>query len=264
MHGLLIGFHEASHGMLRKNRTFNEVEGVFIGVFSFISFTLYRVVHQTHHAHLASERDQEMWPLVHRATPRWARVGAAILELSAGLIFSPLIFLRAFLRPGSQIRNPRVRRRIWAELTLSAVVWTAVFWAVHHWAVWNYFVWLYLVPAFVAANLQSWRKYIEHVGMTGTTVNGCTRSIVAEGWLGRFFAITLLHEPFHGVHHQRAGLRHAELPERVADLVPKAPGERGPFPSYRHALVHLIRSLANPRAGAQWESPAKGTTEARA
>ena len=30
MHGFLIGFHEASHGMLRKNRLFNDVEGVFI------------------------------------------------------------------------------------------------------------------------------------------------------------------------------------------------------------------------------------------
>jgi hypothetical protein len=25
-----------------------------------------------------------------------------------------------------------------------------------------------------------------------------------------------------------------------------------PFPSYRHAFVHLLRSLRDPRAGAQW------------
>src|SRR6266516_5479532 len=53
MHGLLIGFHEASHGMLRKNRRLNEADGIIIGTFSFMSFSLYRAVHQTHHAHLA-------------------------------------------------------------------------------------------------------------------------------------------------------------------------------------------------------------------
>jgi len=35
-------------------------------------------------------------------------------------------------------------------------------------------------------------------------------------------------------------------------LTPKKPGERIPFMSYRHALPDLIRSLANPRVGAQW------------
>src|SRR6188474_3158259 len=54
MHGLLIGFHEASHGLLRKNRRFNEFDGVVIGVLSLMSFSLYRVVHQTHHAYLAT------------------------------------------------------------------------------------------------------------------------------------------------------------------------------------------------------------------
>ena len=252
MHGFLIGFHEASHGMLRKNRLINEIEGVFIGALSFMSFTLFRVVHQTHHAHLASERDQEMWPLVQTGCPRWARCAAAFLELNAGLVFSPLIFLRAFLCKNSAVRSKRVRRRIWVELALSAALWTGILCAVVHWDAWKYFLWMYLAPAYLAANLQSWRKYIEHVGMTGSTVNSATRSIVSENLLGRAVALTLLHEPFHGVHHQRAGLPHAELPQRVADLTPTNAQERGPFPSYLHALKDLFRSLANPRAGAQW------------
>lgn len=257
MHGLLVGFHEASHGMLRKNRIVNEAEGVMIGVFSFMSFTLFRVVHQTHHVHLASERDQEMWPLVQTSMPRWQRRIFAFLELNAGLIVSPLIFLRAFLHPDSKIRAPRVRRRIWAELTLSAVVWTVALISIHHFGVWKYFFWLYVGPAAIAANLQSWRKYIEHVGMTGSTVNGLTRSIVAKSWPGKFVALTLLHEPFHGVHHQRAGVPHSELPLWQSELEPRVPGERPPFRSYGHAMMDLIRSLANPRAGAQWSAGEK-------
>ena len=114
---------------------------------------------------------------------------------------------------------------------------------------------MHLVPSFVAANLQSWRKYIEHVGMTGDTVNGSTRSIVAKSWLGRVVAFTLLHhEPFHGVHHHRAGLPHAFLPQYVEKLQPTKPGERKSYPSYRNALVDVIRCLADPRVGPQWRT----------
>jgi len=42
MHGAGVGFHEASHGLLRRNRRFNEFDGVLIGVMSFMSFSLYR------------------------------------------------------------------------------------------------------------------------------------------------------------------------------------------------------------------------------
>ena len=88
-----------------------------------------------------------------------------------------------------------------------------------------------LPPAWLAANLQSWRKYIEHVGLTGATVRSGTRSIVSEGWLGQFVAFTLLHEPYHGVHHQHAGLSHAELPFFANELTPETPDELPPFPS---------------------------------
>src|ERR1700716_943734 len=59
MHGALIGLHEAAHGLLRKNRGFNEFDGLAIGTLSLMSFSLYRVIHQTHHAYLATERDYE-------------------------------------------------------------------------------------------------------------------------------------------------------------------------------------------------------------
>ncbi len=263
MHGFLIGFHEASHALLRKNRIFNDVEGVVIGALSFMSFTLFRVVHQTHHLHLASERDQEMWPLVQTRAPKWMRCAAAFLELTAGMFYSPLIFLRAFLSAKTPVRSKRIRRRIWAELGLSAVVWTGTLSAVAHWNAWEYFLWMFLGPGYLAANLQSWRKYIEHVGLTGSTVNSATRSIVAQTWLGRVVAFTLLHEPFHGVHHQHAGLPHAELPQHTADLMPKVPGERTPYLSYRDALLDLLRSLANPRAGAQWNAATTSATVSR-
>jgi fatty acid desaturase len=256
MHGMLIGFHEASHGLLRKNRRLNEIDGIIIGVFSFMSLSLYRAAHQLHHAYLATERDIELWPFVIPGTPRWARVVAAVLELNLGLFYTPFLFMRTFLRAGSPIRNRKLRRRIWTELALTAGVWLCVLAAVTWWGVWKYFLWMYLAPAFLAANMQSWRKYIEHVGLTGSTVNSSTRSIISEGPLGRLIAFTLLHEPYHGVHHRHAGVPHAELPQLASELAPKNPGEVAPFPSYRHALMHLLRSLRDPRAGAQWRTAA--------
>ena len=255
MHGLLVGMHEAAHGMLRRNRRFNEFDGMLIGVFSLMSFSLYRTTHQTHHAHLGTGRDEELWPFVNPKTPRLGRISAAFLELNAGLLYTPSLFLRTFLRAGSPIRSKKVRRRIWAELAFIVVVWAGLLMGVSHWHAWTYFVWMYLVPAVIAGNLQSWRKYIEHVGLTGSTVNSATRNIVAEGWPGRLVAFTLLHEPFHGVHHKRTGLSHAELPQFVTDLQPVTPDEQSPFPSYHCALLHLLRSLADPRVGAQWRTP---------
>jgi fatty acid desaturase len=252
MHGMLIGYHEASHGLLRRSRHLNEFDGVLIGVFSLLPFSLYRFVHQSHHMHLATEKDEEFWPLVSTETPRWARRLAAFLELNFGLFVTPMIFLRAFLRAGSRVRSRKVRRRVWAEMGLSVMIWAAIVSIVAWLDAWKYFLWLYLAPAFLAANLQSWRKYIEHVGMTGETVNGSTRSIVAESWVGRVVAFTLLHEPFHGIHHQHAGLPHGVLPQYKTLLAPTRPDEKVPFLSYRQALPELLRSLADPRFGPQW------------
>jgi fatty acid desaturase len=252
MHGMLIGFHEASHGLLRKNRRLNEVDGVIIGIMSLMSFSLYRAAHQLHHAHLASERDEELWPFVIPGTARRTRILAAVLELGLGLFYTPFLFIRTFLRVGSPIRNKKLRRRIWAEFALTAGVWLCILAGVTWWGVCSYFLWMYLAPAYLAANMQSWRKYIEHVGLTGSTVNSSTRSIVSEGLVGRFIAFTLLHEPYHGVHHRHSGLPHAELPQFASVLTPKSPAELPPFPSYWHALLHLFHSLADPRVGAQW------------
>ena len=252
MHGLLIGFHEASHGLLRKSRLLNEIDGIIIGIFSLMSFSLYRAAHQLHHAYLASERDEELWPFVHPQMPRWKRVGAAVLELTMGLFFTPFLFVRTFLREGSPIRNRKLRRRIWIEFGIIAVVWATILTTDALLGAWKYFWWTYFIPAWLAANMQSLRKYVEHVGLTGSTVNGSTRSIVAKGWVAAVVNFTLLHEPYHGVHHWRPGLQHPELPGHAAALEPTVEEERPPFHTFGAAVLDLFRNLANPRVGAQW------------
>lgn len=261
MHGLIIGFHEASHGFLRKNRFINELDGIIAGTLSFMSLTLYRAAHQKHHSHLATERDEELWPFVIVSSPRWSRRLVAFIELNAGLFFTSFLFLRIFFRKNSFVRNKKVRRRIWAELILIIVVWTLLLSTIAWFHVWSYFCWVFLAPAVIAGNLQSWRKYIEHVGLSGHTAKSATRSIVADTWSGRLLSLTLLHEPFHAVHHLRAGLPHAELPLHATLLVPTVEGEIAPFPNYRSALMDLLRHLSDPRSGSHWpDLKTKSTT----
>ena len=252
MHGAIIGFHEASHGMLRKTRWLNEFDGVLTGVLSFLSFTLYRVAHQTHHSHLATERDVELWPFVKTDSPRWFRRLIAAVELNAGLLFIPFLFWRLFFTKDSLVRNKKVRRRIWAEFYLMVGWWTAMLWAVNHWEVWTFFLWLFLVPGLIAGNFQSWRKYIEHVGLRGHTAKSATRSIVADTWSGRLLSLTLLHEPLHGVHHLKTGLPHSNYAQHTPLLEPETEGDLPVFPNYRSALRHLLKNLSDPKVGSHW------------
>ncbi len=252
MHGLLIGFHEASHGHLRKSRLLNEVDGIIIGTFSFMSFSLYRAAHQKHHSHLATERDVELWPFVTVGTSRWARRLAAFIELNCGILYTPFLFLRVFLQKDSFIKNKRVRRRIWKEFGLIAIVWILIFTLVSLFHVWGFYFWVFLLPGVIAGNLQSWRKYIEHVGLTGDTARSATRSIVADSWSGRLFSLTLLHEPLHGIHHVKMALPFEKLPQHTPLLDPDDEGDIAPFPNYRSALVHLLRNLSDPKSGSHW------------
>jgi fatty acid desaturase len=252
MHGHLIAFHEAAHGGLCPDPRLNDALGMFIGMMSFMGFSLYRAVHHSHHSYLATERDEELWPFVKPGMPRWVRCLAAAAELVLGLAYTPLLFFRAFIRPGTLIKNQNRRRRIWAELGLMALVWGCIVAVVAYWDGWKFFLLMYGVPAVLAGFMQSLRKYIEHMGLLGSTVLSSTRSVVTPGVIGRFLAFTLFEEPYHGVHHKFARLPHMVLPEFTEDLQPSRPEEHAPYPTYREALWDMAGSLRDPKVGAQW------------
>jgi fatty acid desaturase len=252
MHGHLIAFHEAAHGLLCPNPRLNDALGVLIGLFSFMGLSLYRAAHHSHHSYLATERDQELWPFVLPSQPRWFRCLAAASELVLGLVYTPLLFLRAFIGRATLIENRNLRRRIWADLGLIAIVWAVALAVVAYLNAWKYLLVMHVIPAGLGGFMQSLRKYIEHMGLTGDTVLSSTRSVVNPGLLGRFLAFTLFHEPYHGVHHKFARLPHAVLPEFTDYLVPGDPPERAPFPTYSHALFDMLPTLLDPKVGSQW------------
>src|SRR5205823_6495126 len=168
------------------------------------------------------------------------------------LVYTPSLFLRAFLRKGSIIQNRARRRRIWSEIALVAAVWSGIVAATAWWGAWKFFLVMFVVPASLAGSMQSLRKYIEHMGLAGSTVLSSTRTVVSPGLVGRFLAFTLFHEPYHGVHHKFARLPHSVLPKFTAVLAPTLPDEICPFSTYRDALQDMIGSLSDPRIGVQW------------
>jgi fatty acid desaturase len=111
---------------------------------------------------------------------------------------------------------------------------------------------LYLLPAIVAGNMHSWRKYIEHMGLTGSTVLGLTRTIVPSGWLGRFIAFTLYNVSYHSVHHYYARMPQASLPSFASSIHPQTPEEQTLYPSYWSALWAMLPTLSDPKVGSQW------------
>jgi fatty acid desaturase len=256
MHGHLLAFHEAAHATLCPRRFWNELFGTVVGIHSFMSLALFRHVHTQHHVFLTSERDEELWPFVAPSMPRWQRVGIALLELSLGLFYTPVLFLRSFLRKDTTIRDPRLRRRIRLELALAAGFAGAALAATVHYDAWKVLLFAYLLPALLAGNLQTARKFIEHMGLTGTTILGVTRSIVPRSRLGRWMARSMFNISYHGVHHRYARLHASALPEFEEMLRPDGDGELPPFSSYRQALADMLRSLSNPRIGVQWQADA--------
>jgi fatty acid desaturase len=47
MHAMLIAFHEAAHGNLRKNKWHNEFDGQLVGMITLTPFTLYKALHRS-------------------------------------------------------------------------------------------------------------------------------------------------------------------------------------------------------------------------
>jgi fatty acid desaturase len=243
---------------LCPSRFWNEAIGLLVGTLSFQSLTAFRAVHQTHHNYLGTERDEELWPFVLPAVPRWIRRLVAAYELTLGITYTPILCLRTVFRIGTPLRDSDERRRVFYEYLLMAVSWTAIVGVVAWFHVWRHLVALYLIPGIFAGNMHSIRKYAEHMGMLGSSVLGTTRSVVAPGLFGRILSFSLFNITYHGVHHRYAKIPQARLPEFTTLLEPTSDGELPAYHSYRTALMDMLRSLRDPRVGAQWlEQPVR-------
>jgi fatty acid desaturase len=254
-HTNLLAFHETSHFTLHPSRRVNELHGLVLGSIILTPITAYRWVHNQHHLFLGTAKDAEQWPYVDRSAPRWFRLLTAFGELTLGFLVTPVLFLRGVL---AAERMPRsTKRRLVAEYALVAVTWGAVLGAVAWFGVWVPFLIGYLVPTWLAGNLQSWRKFTEHMGMLGHDVPSTTRTVIDETRVGRVLSASLLHIDYHGPHHEYAKIPHFNLPAATPVVFEEElsdPVAGNVYPSYRAAVWDMVKSLGNPRVGSQWRA----------
>jgi fatty acid desaturase len=251
-HMMLLTFHEAAHYHLSENRWANEVRGVMLGMFAFVPLSVYRHVHQFHHARLASEEDGELWPYSHPSVPRWLRIVAAATELTLSWPFTQLQFLRGTFASGRLTKA--LRSRIALEYAVLTIVWVLAVAIIAEYGWWEEFAIGYAVPMLGAFNIHAWRKFIEHMGLQSNSPTTATRCIVPERPLGRVLSALLLHENYHSTHHKNGNLHFHELAEATPRVHAADPNALPVFPSYRAALLHMLPALADPRVGGQWQS----------
>ena len=252
-HSKLIAFHESSHGTLNPKWRVNEFQGIVLGTTILVPLSVYRFVHGQHHAYIGTEHDLELWPFVNPEVPRWKRILAAIGELCFGLFYTPIVFLHGVLS-ARRIPKPQLRRIIW-EYALAVGVWTIVLTVVHvmHW--WEPFLVGYFAHALIAGNLQTVRKFTEHMGLLGDTILTTTRTVVDSSTYGETMSKSMLRIDYHGTHHRYAKVPYYHLPD-ATPYVYDGRVECVPiFPSYAAAMWDMARSLGNPRVGAQWLKP---------
>jgi len=252
-HSKLIAFHEASHGTLNPRWRVNEFQGIMLGTTILVPLSVYRFVHGQHHAYIGTPHDLEFWPFVNPEVSRGKRILAAIGELVFGFFYTPIVFLHGVL--AARRIPPAQRRRIIWEYVNCVVVWSVVLYVIHTRGWWEPFFVGYFVQALIAGNLQSIRKFTEHVGLMGDTILTTTRTVVDKTTYGEAMSRSMLRIDYHGTHHRYAKVPYYHLPEATPQVydgrVPHVPL----FPSYWAAMVDMFRSLGNPRVGSQWLEP---------
>ncbi len=249
-HGALTRLHEAAHGLIHKTRWRNEAHGTFIGIMALIPLSVYRHAHHLHHAHLGRPQDPELWPYNQTDAPRVVRIVFAWSELLLGWIVTPALYSSHSVRTWNEIR-PATRRRLTLDWVLMAVFWGALVTvvSVFHW--WEYFLVGFLIPAWLAGTMQTIRKFTEHMGLTGDTILGLTRSVAHERLIGKAASRSQLHVDHHGAHHRWARIPYYNLPS--ATEVAYASGNEGPiFSNYFAAMADMLPHLLDPKVGPQW------------
>jgi fatty acid desaturase len=207
-------------------------------------------VHTSHHGMIGTDRDLEFWPYVNRNSKRWQRVLAAFTELTVAPLYYLCMFTRALL---TGQMSTRARVRCYRDVAIMLVALGAALYvvAVNGW--WAEFAIAYLLPELLAANMQSWRRLTEHVGLYGDDALTLTRSIVPTNAIERFYCRVMLNENYHASHHKKASIKWTDLPDDTVDLYEANEATRHLFyNSYLVAIPQMLKELGDPRIGSQW------------
>lgn len=246
----ILTMHEAVHFLLSPNPRSNNIGGIIAGTVTLAPLSLFRVVHQSHHGMIGTDRDLEFWPYVDRSSRQWHRVLAALTELTLAPLYYACMFTRALL-VGHMSRRARYKCYRDVGIMIVALGLALFIVAVNGW--WVPFIIAYLIPELLAANMQSWRRLTEHVGLYGDDALTLTRSIIPSNPLELFYCRVMLNENYHASHHKMASIKWIDLPDDTESLYAHNEDVRRlSYDSYFKAIPQMLKELKDPRIGSQW------------
>jgi fatty acid desaturase len=243
--------HEAAHQTLFKTRWLSVWTGRILGTLMFTPYTAYREVHIRHHAYLNTPKDWELWPYSDPNASLWFRRAFVWFDLFGAIAAGPIIYGRIYFHRHSPIKSAEVRRDIRNEYLAIGAFWGSV-WAyttaTHQWGPHLIVI---ILPMYLAAFMQTFRKFTEHLGMASFDPLEGTRTVLPRKWLLRLSSFLNFDIFIHGPHHRHPRLTHTTLEAKLHEYQQQNPDINYPaYERYWQAMLAMLPSmLFNPGCG---------------
>ena len=250
--------HEAAHQTLFKSRWLSIAFERALGTLMFTPYTGYREVHIRHHAYLNTPRDWELWPYSDPKASLAFRRAFVWFDLFCGIIAGPIIYGRIYFHRDSPIKSPEIRRTIRNEYLAIAAVWGAIWLYVSLSHEWMAHLAVVIGPMYVAAVMQTFRKFTEHLGMASFDPLQGTRTVLPRKWLLRLSSFLNFDIFVHGPHHRHPRLTHNRLESKLDEYRDANPSIEYPtYTRYWKAMLAMAPSMVfNPGCGVNAGTPA--------
>ncbi len=243
--------HEAAHQTLFTSRGLSILCGRLLGTVMFTPYTAYREVHIRHHAYLNTPRDWELWPYSDPTASLWFRRLFVWFDLFCGIASGPIIYGRIYFHSRSPIKSPEIRATIRNEYLGILAVWGAVWTYTTLTHQWPGHLIAIILPMYVAAFMQTVRKFTEHLGMASFDPLQGTRTVLPRKWVLRLSSFLNFDIFIHGPHHRHPRLTHNKLESKLDEYRDANPHVAYPtYERYWKAMLAMAPSMIfNPGCG---------------
>ena len=243
--------HEAAHQTLFQSRSASIWTGRILGTLMFTPYSAYREVHIRHHAYLNTPRDWELWPYADPNASLAFRRAFVWFDLLCGIAAGPIIYGRIYFHRDSPIEKPELRKTIRLEYLAIILVWGSIWTYTTLVGIWPLHLRGVLLPMYLAALMQTGRKFTEHLGMASFDPLEGTRTVLPRQWLLRLSSFLNFDIFIHGPHHRHPRIAHTTLEDKLCEHQQANP--QADYPTYERywqaTLAMLPYLVKNPGCG---------------
>lgn len=222
-----------------------------LGTLMFTPYSAYREVHIRHHAYLNTPRDWELWPYSDPNASLGFRRAFVWFDLLLGVAAGPIIYGRIYFHRDSPIKSQQLRRTIRWEYLAIAAAWGGIWLFTTLTNQWPQHLLVIILPMYIAAFMQTFRKFTEHLGMASFDPLQGTRTVLPRKWLMRLSSYLNFDIFVHGPHHRHPRLTHTTLEAKLDEYRHDNPDIDYPaYERYWQAMLAMLPSMIfNPGCG---------------